>query len=150
MSRTVLILFQSPHRWQQRPALRFPRCESVGNKAVSCTCPDENRTLPACEYCHEKSDGVCVIRDDMGSDLGRTGPGRRRSLRLPIYFFDCSAQLKLVIDRLYARYEQMQVENSALLLTCGAEEDVAESAMILYRKLGCLLRLPGQGHSLRH
>mgnify|MGYP000408762990 FL=1 len=46
----------------------------------------------------------------------------------PIYFFDCSAQLKLVIDRLYARYEQMQVENSALLLTCGAEEDVAESA----------------------
>ena len=149
MSRTVLILSSSPRIGGNSDLLcdsLAAGVESVGNKAVKLHVA-QMKIAPcrACEYCHENSDGVCVIRDDMDQIWAALDQADAVVFASPIYFFDCSAQLKLVIDRLYARYEQMQVENSALLLTCGAEEDVAESAMILYRKLAACCGFQDKG-----
>ena len=66
-------------------------------------------------------------------------------LASPIYFFDCCAQLKLVIDRLYSRYEQMHLETGAMLLTCAADENVAESAKIMFRKLAECMGFENKG-----
>ena len=56
----------------------------------------------ACEHCFA-NDGVCVIEDDMTEIMARLDETDLVVLASPIYWFDISAQLKAVIDRLYAR-----------------------------------------------
>lgn len=139
MSRTVLILSSSPRIGGNSDLLcdsLASGVEAVGNKAIKLHVA-KMKIAPclACEHCHEKSDGICVIKDDMEQIWEAMEQADALVLASPIYFFDCSAQLKLVIDRLYARYEQMHIQTGALLLTCGADENVAESAKIMYRKV---------------
>lgn len=149
MSRTVLILSSSPRTGGNSDLLcdsLASGVEAAGNKAVKLHVAQMNiAPCRACEYCHEKSDGVCVIRDDMEQVWSALEQADAVVFASPIYFFDLSAQMKLVIDRLYARYEQLEVQNSALLLTCGAEDDVAESAKLTYRKLAACCGFQDKG-----
>lgn len=149
MSRTVLILSSSPRIGGNSDLLcdsLASGVEAAGNKSIRLHVAHMKiAPCKACEYCHEKSDGICVIRDDMEQVWAALEQADAVVFASPIYFFDCSAQLKLVIDRLYARYEQLQVENSAMLLTCGADEDVAESAKTMYRKLAACCGFQDKG-----
>lgn len=139
MSRTVLILSSSPRIGGNSDLLcnsLASGVEAAGNKAVKLHTANLNiAPCRACEYCHEKGNGSCVIQDDMEQVWAQMEQADALVLASPIYFFDCSAQLKLVIDRMYARYEKMHIQTGAMLLTCAANENVAESAKIMFRKL---------------
>ena len=139
MSRTVLILSSSPRIGGNSDLLcdsLASGVEAAGNKTIKLHVAHMNiAPCKACEYCHEKSKGVCVIQDDMDQVWAALEQSDSIVFASPISFFGCSAQLKLVIDRLYARYEKMNLQTGALLLTCAADEDVAESAKIMYRKI---------------
>ncbi len=150
MSRTVLILSSSPRIGGNSDQL----CDSLASGVASA----DNKVIQlhvsqmkispciACEHCHsEKSEGVCVFQDDMEKIWEAMEQADSLVLASPIYFFDCCAQLKLVIDRLYSRYEQMHLETGAMLLTCAADENVAESAKIMFRKLAECMGFENKG-----
>ena len=139
MSRSILILSSSPRPGGNSDMLCDALADGVraaGNSAEKLRVA-QMKIAPClgCEYCHEKGEGTCVQRDDMDQIWVAIQGADAIVFASPIYFFGLSAQLKLVIDRLYARYEEMEVENGALLLTCASGESVTESAKILYRKL---------------
>ena len=149
MSRTVLILSSSPRIGGNSDQL----CDSlasgvasVGNKAIRLHV-SKMKIAPclACEHCHDKSDGECVIKDDMEQVWNAMKQADSLVLASPIYLFDCSAQLKVVIDRFYSRYEQMHLETGAMLLTCAADENVAESAKIMFCKLAECMGFENKG-----
>lgn len=149
MSRTVLILSSSPRIGGNSDQL----CDSLasgvqaaGNTPITLHVAHMNiAPCKACEYCHEKGNGDCIIKDDMEQVWDAMEHADSIVFASPIYFFDCSAQLKVVIDRLYARYEKLNVQTGALLLTCAADEDVAESAKIMYRKIAACYGFQDKG-----
>ncbi len=70
----------------------------------------------ACESCFA-NDGQCVIEDDMAEIMERLDETDLVVLASPIYWFDITAQLKAVIDRLYARaIKGFHIKESILLL----------------------------------
>lgn len=70
----------------------------------------------ACESCFA-NDGLCVIEDDMQDIIKVLDETDLVVLASPIYWFDISAQLKAVIDRLYARaVKGFHIKESILLL----------------------------------
>ncbi len=58
----------------------------------------------ACEACMRNKDGMCVQQDDMRPIYGKILDARGLVFAAPIYWFNYSAQLKLIIDRMYALF----------------------------------------------
>ena len=139
MSRSILILSSSPRVGGNSDMLCDALAEGVraaGNTANKLRVA-QMKIAPClgCEYCHEKGEGVCVQKDDMEQVWAAIEQADAVVFASPIYFFGFSAQLKLVIDRLYARYQQLHLQTGALLLTCASDESVTESAKVMYRQL---------------
>ncbi|MCI1983071.1 MAG: flavodoxin family protein [Oscillospiraceae bacterium] len=73
-----------------------------------------------CEYCFSH-DGVCVQHDGMTEILKAFDQADMVVFASPIYWFNVTAQIKAVIDRLYARAQKgMHPSSSALLLDSGS------------------------------
>ena len=54
----------------------------------------------------------------------------------PVYYFSFTAQLKLAIDRTYALLkERTPIKKAALLITCGAGVDAANSTVATFRQI---------------
>ncbi|MHA1111701.1 MAG: flavodoxin family protein [Promethearchaeota archaeon] len=58
----------------------------------------------ACEACMRNKDGMCVQQDDMKGIYGKILDSDGLIFAAPIYWFTYSAQLKLLIDRMYALF----------------------------------------------
>ncbi|MBN2154699.1 MAG: flavodoxin family protein [Candidatus Lokiarchaeota archaeon] len=58
----------------------------------------------ACDVCMKNKDGMCVQQDDMIPLYGKILDASGIVFAAPIYWFNYSAQLKLVIDRFYALF----------------------------------------------
>lgn len=56
----------------------------------------------ACEVCHEVTEGECDIQDDMQTLYPKIRIADSILIATPVYWFTMTAQIKLVIDRLYA------------------------------------------------
>lgn len=56
----------------------------------------------ACEYCHTKSHGECVQKDDMAEIYGLLKEAEMLIIASPIYYHGISGQLKCVLDRFYS------------------------------------------------
>ena len=62
----------------------------------------------ACEACMRNGDGMCVQQDDMREIYGKILDAHGIVYAAPIYWFNYSAQLKLVIDRMYALFSMKE------------------------------------------
>lgn len=91
------------------------------------------KTAPclACEYCFAH-DGVCIQNDDMKEILELTDGADMIVFASPIYWFSVSAQLKSVIDRLYARAQKGFTIRCAALLLDAMSDGVFRSAIAAY------------------
>ena len=58
----------------------------------------------ACDACMRNKDGMCVQQDDMKDIYGKILDADGLIFAAPIYWFTYSAQLKLLIDRMYALF----------------------------------------------
>lgn len=86
----------------------------------------------ACESCFA-NDGKCVIEDDMTEVMERLDETDLVVLASPIYWFDITAQLKAVIDRLYARaIKGFHIKESILLLD-AMSDGVFDAATTWYK-----------------
>lgn len=92
------------------------------------------RPCLGCNYCYNHSN-ACAIHDDMDLVWAEIDKADILVFASPIYFFNVSAQLKLVIDRLYARYRTMHPTESALLLTSADSESVTRPVRMAYQKM---------------
>ncbi len=86
----------------------------------------------ACEYCFAH-DGVCVQKDDMAGILEEVDKSDMIVFASPVYWFGMSAQIKLVIDRLYARARKGFRPTQTALLLNAMSNGVFEAAITQYK-----------------
>ena len=75
----------------------------------------------ACEYCHTKGNGNCFQKDNMENLKDMILSSEMVVFATPLYFFNMSAQMKTVIDRLYAFLDKIarQVKKTALIVAAN-------------------------------
>ena len=71
----------------------------------------------ACEYCHNKGNGVCIQKDDMQELYPLMAETEALILAGPIYYFTLSAQIQLPIQRMYCVNAPAKVKKMALLMS---------------------------------
>lgn len=137
MAKQVLILSSSPRQNSNSRVLCAQLAEGARSAGNTATILDvaELHISPCngCEKCYQ--DSRCAIRDDMDTVWEHINQADVLVFASPIYFYNISAQLKLVIDRLYARYRSMRPTEAALLLTCADGESAAKPARLAYYKM---------------
>jgi len=74
-----------------------------------------------CNACYRNS-GVCVQKDDMAEIREKMLAADVIVLASPIYFYSMTAQMKAVIDRTYAFYQQLEGKTFCFLITCAAND----------------------------
>jgi multimeric flavodoxin WrbA len=98
----------------------------------------------ACTYCFT-SGGVCVQKDDMAEILEAVDQADMLLFASPIYWFDITAQLECVIDRMYARGKiGFHHKYVGLLLNSGAE-GVYDAAIAQYKATNRYLKWEDKG-----
>ena len=97
-----------------------------------------------CKYCHEHG-GECVQKDDMKGILESLNKADMVVFASPIYWFDITAQLKAVIDRMYANGKiGFHFSKTALILDSGADH-VYDAAIAQYKAMTSYLRWQDMG-----
>lgn len=90
----------------------------------------------ACEYCHQKENGICVQKDDMQNIYTLLKETEMLVIASPIYYHGITGQLKCAIDRLYAVLYPKEVVKSlkkvAMILSSG-DPDMYDGAMFSYK-----------------
>lgn len=86
----------------------------------------------ACEYCFAH-DGQCVQKDDMADILAEVDKADMIVFASPIYWFSMTAQIKAVIDRLYARAQKGFHAKSTALLLNAMSDGVFTAAIAQYK-----------------
>lgn len=133
----VVIISSSPRRNGNSEAL----CQqfSLGAKSAGCEVEYINlndytiQPCIACDYCR-KHNNHCFKKDDANKVIQKLIDADVWLLSTPVYFYSVSAQMKLLIDRFYAREyeirESKQRKQVYFVLTSGAPELENQSGTI--------------------
>ena len=82
----------------------------------------------ACSAC--QSDGNCVKKDDMTEILEKVIHADTIVLATPIYFYSMSAQMKIFIDRSFARFQEIKGKDFYFIVTSAAPQHEAAEETI--------------------
>ena len=74
-----------------------------------------------CNACY-RNGGTCVQKDDMEEIRAKMLDADIIVLASPIYFYSMTAQMKTVIDRTYAFYNQLAGKTFYFIVTCAATD----------------------------
>lgn len=97
-----------------------------------------------CQYCFAH-DGVCSQKDDMAAILENLDQADMVVFASPIYCYDVTAQLKAVIDRLYARMQKgFHFRQTAMLLD-SASPGVFDAALAMYQGMAAYVHWEDKG-----
>lgn len=97
-----------------------------------------------CKYCYSHG-GKCVQDDDMENVLAELSDTDMVVFASPVYWFDMTAQLKTVIDRLYTCGSTgFHFNKTALLLDAGADH-VFDAAIAQYKGMTAYLKWEDKG-----
>lgn len=92
-----------------------------------------------CNACY-RNGGTCVQKDDMTEIREKMLAADIIVLASPIYFYSMTAQMKAVIDRTYAFYQQLEGKTFYFLITCGAPDAAfAETMLAAMRGFTCCI-----------
>jgi len=91
----------------------------------------------SCRACQKKEAYGCVIEDDAKLVLGKMAAADVIVMATPLYFFSASAQLKIIIDRMFSLYKwdnaagtmKAVLKGKTLVLLASAYEDVGLDAL---------------------
>lgn len=75
-----------------------------------------------CNACY-RNNGECVQKDDMQEIREKMIAADVIVLASPIYFYSMTAQMKAVIDRTYAFYQQLGGKTFYFIITCAANDE---------------------------
>ena len=82
-----------------------------------------------CDACY-RNGGICVQKDDMMEIRDKMLASDVIVLASPIYFYSMTAQMKAVIDRTYAFYQQLSGKTFYFIITCGAPDAAFTETML--------------------
>ena len=107
----------------------------------------------ACDACQDALETPCVINDDAGPILERIRDSDAMVLGAPIYNFAVAAQLKLLLDRMYAlggsgRWDALAGRRLGIVLTYGDEDRASsgvENAIGMFRDMARFIQVPIEG-----
>lgn len=97
-----------------------------------------------CRYCFSH-DGKCVFDDDMTQIYEELKTADMVVFASPIYWFDITAQLKAVIDRMYAFGSTGFHFHKTALLLDSASDHVFDAAIAQYKAMTAYLKWEDQG-----
>lgn len=143
MKKNILLLMSSPRRKGNTDKLADAFIEGAVDKGHNVkkfyvSCRKINPCL-GCQYC-TKHKGNCIQDDSMQEIYDAFENSEVVVLASPLYFHSISAQLKAVIDRLYAAgsYKNFQYDEkeAVLLMTCmETGDDIFDQAKSYYHTL---------------
>lgn len=141
MSQNIVVLSGSPRKGGNTDTLveAFITGAVAAGKSVTLFRAAELKVggCMGCDHCFRET-GVCIQNDDMSKVLSAMRQADAVVFASPVYFFGVTAQLKLVIDRLYALLKEgVKPRRAALLMTCGAPTaEAARASIEMFRQIG--------------
>lgn len=136
MSKNVLILSGSPRKSGNSDLLcdAFLEGAAEAGHRVEKIRVAEKR-IGFCRGCYAcKGTGVCAIRDDMGQILQKMVDADVLVLASPVYFYSIDAQLKALIDRTVARWQEVRDKELYYIMTAADEGRAAmETTLACFR-----------------
>ena len=134
MSKKVLILSGSPRKDGNTDTLcnQFLKgATEAGHNVEKIFIAEKSIHLcNACYYC-QRSDGICVFKDDMVEILDKMIEADVIVMASPVYFYSINAQMKALIDRCVAKWLKIKgkefyyimsaAENSLSVIDCTLE-----------------------------
>lgn len=140
MNKKILVILGSPRKNGNTEILAnsfIAGAEAMGNQIqkISLQGMKINGCF-GCDYC-SRNDGKCVQKDDMNILYDKLAWADIVVFASPLYFFGISAQLKTVVDRLYASLTKpFPVQQGILLLAYGSQDiHEVDLAVAHYQKL---------------
>lgn len=136
----IVVLTGSPHRQGTSALLAdefIAGAASKGHTVVRFDAAFEQvDPCRACYYC-DKHNGECVQKDAMQKILPEILSADMIVLVTPLYYFNMTAQLKTVLDRLMPQREALRKHpmKSAMLVTCGSDTDWNMDAIMAHYKV---------------
>jgi len=123
----VLILASSPRKNSNSTILALKAAEGVRAEGGEADVVEIGhlKIAPcnACDSCLAKPEAGCVIKDDMQPLYAKIRAAQGIIFATPVYWFNMSAQMKLVIDRAYAiqdkEYFAFTGKDVGVILTYG-------------------------------
>ena len=107
-------------------------------------CGKQIKGCLGCKYCYTHK-GECVQKDDMQNIMEKLAFTDMVVFASPIYWFDITAQLKAVIDRMYAFGSiGFHFNKTALLLNSGADH-VYTAAIAQYKAMTGYMKWEDKG-----
>ena len=92
--------------------------------------------IKPCKVCNAcKTTGKCVFDDDFQKVEPMLAEADVIVLSSPIYWYDISAQLKLVIDKFYSTKAQQHIQESVLILCGAVEKERFDGAVQVYKRI---------------
>ena len=85
-----------------------------------------------CYYC-QKSNGECIIKDDMDEILQKMIDADVLVLASPVYFYSIDAQLKALIDRTVARWTEVKNKEFYYIATCADRKEGLDRTIECFR-----------------
>ena len=82
-----------------------------------------------CNACY-RNGGACVQKDDMEEIRAKMLDADIIVLASPIYFYSMTAQMKTLIDRTYAFFNQLEGKTFYFIVTCGAPDTAFTETML--------------------
>lgn len=136
MSKKVLILSGSPRKNGNSDLLcaEFARGAAEAGHAVE-TIRVAEKKIGFCRACYScKGSGVCAVKDDMAEVLQKMIDADVLVLASPVYFYSIDAQLKAVIDRSVARWEEVRDKELYYIMTAAdGERSSMETTLACFR-----------------
>ena len=132
----VLVLSGSPRKGGNSDLLcdEFMRgAKEAGNEALKIRVAEKKiGYCSGCYYC-QKSGGVCAKKDDMAEVLQKMIDADVIVLASPVYFYSIDAQLKTLIDRTVARWEEVRDKEFYYIATCADNDKVSQERIECFR-----------------
>lgn len=142
----IVVLNGSPRKGGNTEIMVKAFAEAAGKNEVTIlnVASMNIRGCLGCKYCYGHQ-GECVQKDDMAEVFETLKDADMAVFASPIYWFDISAQLKTVIDRLYAGGSTgFHFHKTALLLDAGADH-VFDAAIAQYKAMTSYLKWEDMG-----
>ena len=99
-----------------------------------------------CGWCKGKGEGRCVQKDDMPDILERIRKADRIAIFSPVYWWQLTAQTKLIIDRIYPLSEKDWKGKMLTVVVNGAAEDDDREFTLLKEQFGEMTGYIGTGY----
>ena len=122
------ILSEEFARGAQEAGCSVEKLYIAGKKIAGCL---------GCNACY-RNGGSCIQKDDMTEIREKMLAADVIVLASPIYFYSMTAQMKAVIDRTYAFYQQLEGKTFYFLITCAATDaSYTETMLAALRGFTC-------------